>query len=191
MIRRLLLIMILVQLSACVQYSLVPSGQQSVGPLTFNLDRNWNKSPHSGFLHKDAQLWTVDGAMLNSIVFWPGLVDGDTLFHGTKSNPFPQYRADMLPTDVEAWVEGSLTKALGEGNAIVSSSGLRPVTSGSVTAFEFDIDYDTAGNVRYKGKVFVVPSGGGVSLIMYRAVAIHYYEALLPGYRAMVDSIRL
>lgn len=190
--KKTLLVVLLSLLGGCVQYTLVPAGQQLVGNYAFSVGQSWNRVPSSNWLPKGTELWTVDGVALNSLMIWPALADGDTLFKSNKKNPYATYRSDMLPTDVQTWVEASLTKSLGEGAAIVQSSNLKPVSISGKTAFQFDLGYETQRNIRYEGKVLVIPAAeGGIGIVLYRAVGIHYYEQLLPEYESLVSTIAI
>ena len=79
-INRLLCAVAILLLAACAPYSLVKPERQTVGGvISVQPGMAWNKVTMHNY-QGHVELWTLDGQVLNTLVFFTGVPDGQPLF---------------------------------------------------------------------------------------------------------------
>ncbi|MDH3212253.1 MAG: hypothetical protein OEM05_07185 [Myxococcales bacterium] len=141
---------------------------------------------------EDNEVWTVDGARLESILFTRALADGDPLFHESASKKdlekLPVYREYMSELEIMDLVTQSLTRI---GAAQVDARNLRPAVFGGSPGFRFELEYVSEDGLEYAGLVKGAVLDRQLYLIVYRGTALHYYAKYLPHVEGLLDSIAL
>jgi hypothetical protein len=182
-------------LSGCVTgYSLVTTGVNSIDTLTVDAGPGWNLAPSitGSANRKNSQTWTQDGLLLNRLVFIPAVADGEALLVvRDQGAALPVFRKDMLPNDVEELAESTILKLYGEGNAIVSTSNLRPHTFGEHRGFMFDLDVRVTESPDYRGLVGAFVVDDNLHFMYYLAADPYYYEKHRAAAEAIIKSARL
>lgn len=153
---RFLTIAVAFTLTACaaVGYRLVEPGVQTLGALRITAGDGWNVAPASNTpgSRSSSRTWTRDGLLLDRMMIIPAVAGGEPLFVSRdKTAALPAFRDDMLPNEIEELVESSIVKLFGEGNAVVSTSNLRPQQFGTNGGFLFDIEASVTESPDYKG----------------------------------------
>jgi hypothetical protein len=149
-------------------------------------DREWNKMgtrPGS-----NGETWTFDGAPLNDLTFYGGIVSGKTLFRevAKRTNPLPQFTSTMLITDVPSLLENSYRVALDTGLVVID--GVEPAAFAGHKGIRFAYNFTDADEVRRKGEGYAAIIGGRLYMITFEAPALHFFDSGIDAARAVVAS---
>jgi hypothetical protein len=183
-------------LSGCVstQFKAVTAGQLELGDLEVEaVDPLWNKSPKilTGYLHKESELWTRDGLLLDYLLLVPGVTHGEAVFRSrSDSLLFPPFNKDMLPNEIVELTEASLVKLNGDG-VVVTSSGLRPYRLGDQRAVMFDLELTSAEEPRRFGRAVAFVRSEQLYLMLYVATELYYFDKHWGKALATMDSARV
>jgi hypothetical protein len=183
-------------LGACVgPYKTIESGDQMVGDLNLDVAKQWNEVPPSQVANKrdGTQVWTQHGELLDRFILIPDTPSGEPIFV-SKDNylGMPNFDSGMLPNEIEALVETSILKFLGESTAVVETSSLRPKRyPEDQVGFMFDMEYELSEGPRYLGTVGGLVNNNNLYLMIYLAATPHYYETYVPDALAIMDSARI
>ena len=105
--------------TACVQYSLVKPEKVLIGDVYYvEAQIAWNKKTEG-----KAEIWTVDGPLLQELRFIKGIEDGDALFEGRVGNKLPPFKSKMTAIEIKELFEASLAQI---GVARLKTLNLRP-----------------------------------------------------------------
>ena len=193
--RTLLLTALLFVLSACVTgYTLVEPGHHPIDKMTVNAGSGWNRAPAGagGSRRKNSQAWTHDGMLLDRLVFVPAVPDGEPLGKArTKDAALPVFHKDMLPNELEELVESTIVKSFGEGQAVVSTSNLRPHRFGERSGIMFNISAVVTESPTYKGVVGAFIADDELYIMWYFGAEPYYYDKHLSAAEAVIQSATL
>ncbi len=181
-------------LSGCVAYALVPAGVTSVGALQVNADNGYNLAPsvHAFGLRKDSQMWTKDGRLLDQLVIIPGVAAGETLLKlPAKTAALPEFRADMLPNEIEELAESTFVKFYGEGNAAIETANLRPHRFGEHRGFMFDVQASITEAPDQKGTVGAFVANEKLYMLFFMASTPYYHDKHAAAAVEVIKSARL
>ena len=163
----------------------IPAGPVTVGSLQFEVDRGWNAS-------EPKILWTQDGPRLDAVVVYSDVREGEALERkAPKQAAYPVFRANMLPNEVAGLVESTLTKMFGEGEALVTSSGLRPQNFGAQKGFAFDLAVSVSDGPDYRGLAGGFVADGKLQLVMYLGAVPYYFDLRRDSAARIIASARL
>lgn len=187
------LAIMLAAVPASAAYRLMVPGQRVVilkSPLTVTPSIHWNRiSTKPG---KSAEVWTLDGAALNDVTFYAGIVDDRPIVRDSDKTdrPLPRFSATMLAPDIAQLFEATYRIAL--GTPLIKIETVEPATFAGSAGFRFTFTYAMQGEeVRRKGEVNGAIIGGNLYMISFEAPAIHYFGRDLAAYRALVASARM
>ncbi|NNC72858.1 MAG: hypothetical protein HKN78_08280 [Sphingomonadaceae bacterium] len=178
--------------SCAVGYRLAPVGERlGVGnsSMTVVPPNSWNRAGTLTGPGKNAELWTLDGPRLNEITFYGDIEDGDTLFReiDRRSRPLPRFDNSMLPPDIADLLESSYRVA--SGSPLFELGEMAPAQFAGHQGFRFSYAYTLQGEeVRREGRASGAVIGGKLYMITYEAPAIHYFQASLADYEAIIAS---
>jgi hypothetical protein len=181
-------------------YTELPAGPVTVGSLRFDVDSGWNAAgPKVLFVtngtfrvQEGGPYWTRDGQVLDEIIVYPDIRDGETLEKkAPKQAAYPVFRASMLPNEVVELVESTLTKNFGEGAVLVTSSGLRPQNFGAQKGFAFDLALSASNGPDYRGLAGGFVADGKLQLAVYLAAVPYYFELHKDSAARVIASARL
>jgi hypothetical protein len=173
-------------LGACTQFALVEPQK----PVT--LGSAYTIEPHVAWSRTSTgprELWTIDGPLLDSVRFFNGLVDGDSLFEPTvaRTDQLPLYRKSMTPLEIRDFVFASLNRA---GYEKLATDDLRVADFGGDQGFRFEHRFATEDGLRKKGFFIGAINNGRLYLIEFAAPEIYYYEKHRATVERMIGSIR-
>jgi hypothetical protein len=184
------LVVLLLSGCATTPYRLVQPGPISAGTLTVTADGGWNALSGTT-LKKNAGVWTRDGELLNRLIVLPDIESGKTLFERTDPKAaIPPFRSDMLPHEIAELVESWLSKAFGEGETLVQSSGLRPATYGDQQGFAFDLELSLSDGPDYRGIAGGFVVDGRLNLVIFLGAEPHYFDRDKEGAARLIASAR-
>lgn len=194
-LRNLALMTIALYLQGCVTtgYTLVVPGAATIGDLSVNASAGYNLTPALSLpvQRKGAQTWTQDGLLLDRLTFIPSVADGETLLISRqKDAALPVFRKDMLPNEIEELVESTIVKEFGEGNAVVSTSALRPHRYGELPGILFNVSATVTESPEYKGIVGAFIADELLYVMWYFAAEPYYFEKHRVAAEAIIMSAR-
>lgn len=185
---RLILLTGLLILGACTQYSLVKPTTIEVKGITVSPTIPWNSaSSAAGVGGKPT--WTADGTKLNSVVFFPAVKDGKSLFKSTKKEEYPAFSADMLPNEIAELVESSISKIF---KATISKKGtLKPLVIDGNPGFQYNFEFVTQDDIPRRAFVAGATKNSELYLMFYQATRMYYYEKYIDEIKNMASTMRL
>jgi len=170
--------------------TLVSPGPVEVGSLTVNAGTGWNNLTAS----KSAQrmTWTRDGLTIDRLWVFADIADGETLFPEPKGSgaALPRFRSAMLPNELVAFTESYISKMFGEGDAVVTTSNLRPQRFGEHNGVLFDAAVQPAGAADRKGLIGAFIADSKLFLMMYLAVDPYYFDLNREAASGVIVSAR-
>jgi len=153
-------------------------------------DREWNKM---GFRPgPSVEDWTIDGGILNDVVFYGGIADGATLFREAdkRNKPLPRFSSTMLLTDVSALLEGSYRAAAVV--PLMTIDSVEPADFVGSKAVRFTYSFLRANSdVRRKGEAYAAIVSGKLYMITYEAPVLYYFDRDLEAFRRIAASAKL
>lgn len=175
-------------------YALVRVHQVRVGDgsISVSAPRPWNRYRQRLFLGvRDVEDWTLNGPLLDGMSFVTGLKSGDYLIRQrrTEDQQVPKFRSDMTPPEIVAMLE-SLYRVRG-GAVEFHSASLQPRPFLGANGFQYDYEHLDNDELWRKGRAVGAVINGRLYLILFDAAKLHYYDAALPDFEAVVASARL
>lgn len=190
----LLLLVVVALLGGCVSYSLVAPGSVTVGSLEVRPQSAWSSAPGATVpaKRKDAVVWTQDGLALDRLIIIPAVPDGEPILkEQDEQEALPRFEADMLPNELAELTESSLVKLLGEGNAAVRTTDLRPHRYGDSSGILLDLEASVTDGPDYKGLAGAFIANNELYVLLYVAADPYYYGKHLPEAESIIKTARL
>jgi hypothetical protein len=166
---------------------MVGDGSLSVAP-----PRPWNHHRAVMFEDiRDVEDWTLNGPLLDGMSFITGLKNGKTLIRQrrTTSQQVPAFRSNMTPPEIAAMIE-SLYRVRG-GAVDFHTLSLQPRPFLGTNGFQFDYEHLDDDELWRRGRAVGAVVNGELYLILLDAAKLHYYDATLPDFEAVVTSAQL
>lgn len=135
--------------------------------------------------------WTLNGPLLDSIMFVTALPDREYLVRQRRSEErqVPRFRSDMLAPEIASMLESAFRV---RGAAIeFETLGLQPRQFLGYPGFQFDFEHLDTDEVRRRGRAVGAVINGRLYLIMLDAARAHYFQNALPDFEAIVSNARL
>ena len=175
-------------------YSLVRVKPNRVGDgnMVVTPPREWNRLPHSIFFDlSEVEDWTLNGSALDGISFVTDLKDKKALVRQRRRDDrqVPEFRSNMTAPEIASMIE-SLFRVRG-GSVDFATTNLSPRSFLGYPGFQQDFEHLDSDEVRRKGRAVGAVVGGRLYLILFDATRMHYYDAALPDFEAVVASARL
>ncbi len=138
-----------------------------------------------------AERWTLDGELLNDVLFFAEIEDGDTLFRDRdrRNNPLPEFSSSMLLIDVPDFYGSSLRIAKGAVTFDVGS--VEPVQFLGRPGVLFDFHTLGGDDLLRKGRAIATLIEGELFMMAYEAPEIFFYERNLQDFEQLVESAYL
>ncbi len=135
-------------------------------------------------------MWSLDGPLLNRIVFLGGVADGQPIAReaNRKREPLPHFAAAMRATDIAELVER--TTRITEAAPDFTTEVVAPATFAGRPGFRLRYRY-TVGELTRRGEARGAVIDGRLYLIAYSAPALHYFDTDLPRATAIMDSAQI
>lgn len=135
--------------------------------------------------------WTLNGPLLDSMMFVTGLPDRQYLVRQRRSEErqVPRFRSDMLAPEIASMLESAYRV---RGGAVeFETLGLQPRQFLGYPGFQFDFEHLDTDEVRRRGRAVGAVINGRLYLIMFDAARAHYFQNALPDFEAVVVNARL
>ena len=175
-------------------YNMVRVNRVQVGDGTMSVaaPRPWNRRRPTFFQDlREVEDWTLNGPVLDGISFVTGLKHGQSLVRQrrTDNQQVPKFRNSMTAPEVAAMIE-SLFRVRG-GTVDFRTLNLQPRPFLNTNGFQFDYEHLDSDELWRKGRAVGAVINGRLYLIILDAAKMHYYEAALSDFEALVTSARL
>jgi hypothetical protein len=154
----------------------------------------WNKVSNHAFQGK-VEVWTLDGPVLNTLLYFTGVPDGEPLFTrktmvgaGKPENP-PVFKASMNPIEIQELLEATIARHF--QTTLAEGRNLKPVPVADGKGFRFE--------TRLVGRDEVERAGVFVGTIRnkklygawFQGARLNYYDRYLPEFDRIVSSAQL
>lgn len=150
---------------------------------------DWNRiSQRPG---SNAERWTLDGELLNDVLFFAEVEDGDTLFRevNRRESPQPEFSASTLLIDLPDFLESSLR--ITKGIASFEVTSVTPVEFLGSSGVRFEFATLGADDLRRQGIAVATIIDGELFMMLYDAPSLYYFERNRADFEALVASAYL
>lgn len=195
MSRRFLALSLLLMVAGCATpYTLVEPKRQSVrDTLSVEPGREWNRINYP-VVEGGVEIWTLDGSVLNTLMFVAGTADGKPIFvrraqpGAPEGEKPPVFRGNMTSLDIRELFED--TVALSFKTAIVETSNLKPDQLAGAPGFRFNTRMIGQDEVERLGVALGAVRDGRLYLLWFQGARLNYYERYLPEVERVFASAR-
>lgn len=146
----------------------------------------WNRiSQRPG---RNAERWTLDGELLNDVLFFAEIEASDTLLRevNRRETPLPQFSSEMLLIDLPDLVDGTLRIAKGASSFEVGA--VEPVEFLGTSGIRFEFQTLGSDDLRRSGVAVAAIIEGELFMMLYEAPTIFYFERNLADFEQLVQS---
>jgi hypothetical protein len=162
------------------------------GSLAVSAPRPWNR--HRPVFFEDIRQvedWTLNGPLLDGMSFVTGLQNGKSLIRQrrTASQQVPIFRSNMTPPEIATMIE-SLYRVRG-GAVDFRTVSLKPRPFLGTNGFQLDYEHLDEDELWRRGRVVGTVVNGKLYMILLDAAKMHYWDATLPDFEAVVASAQL
>jgi len=176
------LIAIVFTVASCGKYQLVESGHKVIVGECFRVDPEipWSMTKEAGVF-----VWTVDGEVLERLIFFPGIKDGAPLVALQKSGDsreMPTYKDNMTLLEVVDLLEATMARL---DYHQFEKRNLRPETIGGLDGYRVDFSFVSKQGLEYRGFAAGAKKAHKLYMVMYMGTTLHYYDR----YETIVDRI--
>jgi hypothetical protein len=175
-------------------YSLVRARSVSVGDgsMAVTPPREWNRVSTVWAIDdiRVVEDWTLNGPYLDSLSFVTGLKGGRYIIRQNKrdAQQVPKFRSDMTAPEITAMLESFYrVKA---GSVDLRTTSLKPRTLMNYPGFQWDYDHLDQDEVWRRGRAVGAVIDGRLYLILLDGTRMHYFDAAVPDFEAVVNSAR-
>ncbi|QIL02567.1 hypothetical protein G7078_07050 [Sphingomonas sinipercae] len=175
-------------------YTAVPVRPVNVGngSMTVIPPRAWNKQRRLFFDDVPyVEDWTLNGPLLDDMMFIAGLPDRRTLVRqrSSDSQQVPMFRSNMTAPEIVSMLESAYRV---RGGAVdFKTLALAPRQFLGVNGFQLDFEHLDSDELWRRGRAVGAVVNGRLYLIMLDAARSHYYADTLRDFEAMAASARL
>jgi hypothetical protein len=133
------------------------------------------------------EIWTVNGFALEALHFFPAVTDGSGLLPppAKGSDARPRFRRGMSEPEIAELVVDTLFAGR------PPARNLRPFEFGRQRGFRFDVEYVTVGGIQRQALVAGTVAQERLRLIVYDAVALHYFAKQRDVVERILSSVQL
>jgi hypothetical protein len=180
-------------LTGCVPlYSLVEPGPSAVGngSMAVTPASAWNAVPAGVHQPTWEESWTLNGPLLETVVFVTGLPDGKALARQRRKADaqIPVFRAGMTPDELVSMIETSY-RVGGVTVFDVDSVGTTPFLGG--TGIRMSYRYSPGEGIGRQGSCVLRVVDKKLYLMKLEGVSSHYFHKAQPEFDQMVASATL
>jgi hypothetical protein len=163
-------------------YRLVEPGVRSMD----ETDRVYSRLAWSSAAEGKIETWTVDGFSLESLKFYEGIADSETMLPNRANDiTAARFRASMTPLESVEFVVDSLY-----GSPFTPRS-VRPAHFGRADGFRFEVSYWRGDGVKREALVTGATVKGRLHVIIYEGTALYHFERYRPDVERLLESIAL
>jgi len=182
-------------LAACATpFTLIEPKRQTVGGvISVQPGMKWTRMDFSDYEGK-VEAWTLDGPVLNTLLFFTGVPDGAPLFTrrsrrpGREEKP-PAFRATMNPIEIQELLEATVARYF--QTTLAEGRSLRAETIAEGRGFRFETRIVGRDEVERRGVFVGTVRKDKLYGAWFQGAKLHYFERYLPEFDRIIDSARL
>lgn len=135
--------------------------------------------------------WTLDGELLNDVLFFAEVGDGDTLFRevNRRESPLPQFASNMLLVDVPDFLESSLR--IVKGVVTFETTSVQPTDFLGQSGVRFEFETLGADDLRRKGIAVATIIDGQLFMMLYEAPGLYFFDRNRADFEQLLSTARL
>jgi len=186
---------VLLAAGCATPYVLVPPERQTVGGvISVQPGMKWNKVTITDY-RGSVEVWTLDGPVLNTLVFFTGVRDGEPLFTraqrpGQAAPEKPAaFRATMNPVEVQELLEATVARYF--QTTIAEGRNLKPVPIANGQGFRFETRLIGRDEVERDGVFVGTIRAGKLYGAWFQGAKLHYFSRYLPEFDRLLASAEL
>ena len=192
LLQNLSVVLVAAVIAACVPaYTLVKPGPATVGDgsLKVTAQSAWNSVPATQAPDWE-EAWTLNGPLLETVVFVSGLPEGKSLVKQRKKADaqVAVFKADMSPNDLVSMIE--TTYRVG-GVTVFTVDSVDPAPFLGGTGLKLRFHYSPSDGISRQGSCIMRVIDQKLYLMRLEGVTSHYYAAAEPEFDRMVASAAL
>lgn len=175
-------------IAACTQFTLVDQAKRVTFDDTYSIAPQIAWSKHS---EGDIEVWTVDGPLLQELIFFSGIASGKPLFPPqprAKEKELPAFSDKMTALEVRDLLVATLSR---RNQFSVETQGLRPWQFGSIDGFRFDLSLVTDDGLNKQGFAVGAIRDDKLYLIAFSAAEVHYFGKYKGTVESLLGSIEM
>lgn len=182
--KKLVVLVLVLLLSACASVRKVESGNRAVGErFTINIQGAWNHLDFPGI--EPAEVWTMEGVTVDEFLIYSGIRDGQAMHpkNGMGSEQKDHvFRSGMQIEEVVSLFEGVLSR---DGSTFKLLK-LEPYPFAGRKGFRFEYErIRKADNVQLRGLGFGAVDRGELFALVYQAPRLTFF----PRHRERIETI--
>jgi hypothetical protein len=178
-------------LSSCARYTLVKGGEEiKIGSEMASIPlKDWNKASGSG-----VDVWTLDGPILQQIIFVKGVQDGDYLIPIRGRPAFgvdddaPLFEKGMNFIEVVELFESTLSQMKAQKLDI---KDVRPYKTENTEGFRFEFDFITKEGLQKKGSAYGILKDERLFMVIYVGAKLYYFDKGKGDFEEVVRTLRI
>lgn len=173
-------------LSGCIGYTLVKGGERtSLSPsMSVVPPQDWNRMSED-----KVDYWTLDGAVLQRIIFVKGAEDGDMLWRaGADKEKAPRFRKGMNALEVAELVQATMANQKLQN---IKFAELKPAPFAGHQGFAFDFTATLQKGLDIKGTARGAVVKDRLYLALYRGAALHFYDRSRGDFDKILTSLKI
>lgn len=190
--KKILLAVLVLMLSACATVKKVETGTNKVGErMSVTLSGAWNHLDFPGI--KPAQVWTQEGVTIDEFLIYSGIRDGQVMHSemgsagGGKQQSFA-FRKNMQTEEIVAMFEGVLSR----DNSTFKLVKLEPYPFGGKKGFRFEYErVRKVDNVQLRGVGFGAVDNGELFALVYHAPRLTFFPRYQPQVEAIAKTVMI
>ena len=138
-----------------------------------------------------SERWTLDGELLNDVLFFAAVRDGDTLFRevNRRETPLPKFSKTMLLIDVPNFLESSLR--IVKGVATFEMTSAQPAQFLGRDALRFEFRTLGSDDLRRRGIAYATIIGDKLYMMTYEAPTLYFFDRNRTDFEQLVASARI
>ena len=180
-------------LAGCASYTLIKPERQTVGDvISVQPGVEWNKLGMHEYQGK-IEVWTLDGPMLNTLMFFTGVPDGEPLFtvrtQTAQQEKPPVFRATMNAIEIQELLEATAARYF--QTTIVEGRALKPTPLANGQGFRFETRIVGRDEVERDGVFVGTIRNQKLYGAWFQGAKLHYYARYLPEFDNLVASAQL
>jgi hypothetical protein len=190
---RLLCALAIVLLAGCASYTLIKPQRQTVGGvISVQPGLPWNKAAMHDYQGK-IEVWTLDGPVLNTLMFFTGVPDGEPLFtargQSARQEKPPVFRATMDPIEIQELLDATVARTF--QTTIVEGHDVKPIPVASGRGFRFETRMVGRDEVEREGVFVGTIRNRKLYGAWFQGAKLHYYARYLSEFDNIVASAQL
>jgi hypothetical protein len=181
-------------LMACAKFTLVEPRRQIVGDvISVQPGMQWNRIERSDY-EGHVEAWTLDGPVLNTLLFLTGVPDGEPLFirreeNADRNKKPPVFRSTMNPLQIQELLEATISRYF--ETTLADGRSLRAETIAEGRGFRFETRMMGRDEVERRGVFVGTVQKGKLYGAWFQGVKLHYFDRYLPEFERIIESAKL